>query len=152
MRIAIGCDHAGFNLKKMVMGLLTEMGHSYEDFGCYNTSSVDYPDIAYTVAEAVAEGRFDHGILICSTGLGMCMVANKVRGIRAAVCHNTFSARRSREHNDANILCMGEHIVGQGVVREVVSTYLGSDFVGGRHARRLEKMREFENQALATRQ
>jgi len=140
MRIAIGSDHAGFKLKQTLKSLLSEMGHTYEDFGCYDTGSVDYPDIAYKVAEAVAQGDFEQGILICSTGIGMSMVANKVPGIRAALCHDTFSARRAREHNDANILCLGEWVIGEGLLREIVTTYLSSEFVGGRHARRLDKM------------
>lgn len=144
MRIAIGSDHAGFALKQAVIRLLSELGHSYEDFGCYNTNSVDYPDIARPVAEAVAQGKFDRGILICSTGIGMCIVANKINGVRAAVCHDTFSARRAREHNDANVLCLGEGVIGQGVMREVTTTYLSCEFVGGRHARRLEKVNALE--------
>ena len=148
MRIAIGCDHRGLNLKKVIAGLLSEEGHSYEDFGCYDTASVDYPDIGGRVAQAVTEGRFDHGILVCSTGIGMSMVANKVPGVRAALCHNIFSARRSREHNDANVLCLGEWVVGEGLAREIVSAYLGAQFQGGRHAQRLEKVREWECQSL----
>ena len=144
MHIAIGCDHNGFNLKQWIISLLTEVGNSYEDFGCYDSGSVDYPDIGRAVAESVAQGRFDHGILICSTGVGMCIIANKVPGVRAALCHDTFSARRAREHNDANILCLGGSVVGQGVVREIVTTYLNSQFVGGRHARRLEKIQAME--------
>ncbi len=147
MRIAIGCDHNGFNLKQWIISLLTEMGNSYEDFGCYDSGSVDYPDIGRAVAESVAQGRFDHGILICSTGVGMCIIANKVPGVRAALCHDTFSARRAREHNDANILCLGGSVVGQGVVREIVTTYLNSQFVGGRHARRLEKIQAMETES-----
>jgi ribose 5-phosphate isomerase B len=144
MRIAVGSDHAGFNMKQAVIGLLNELGHSYEDFGCFDNSSVDYPDIAKPVAEAVSDKKFDCGILICSTGTGMCMVANKIRGIRAAVCHDTFSARRAREHNDANVLCLGEWVIGQGLMREIVSAFLKTEFVGGRHARRVEKIREIE--------
>jgi len=148
MRIAIGCDHRGLNLKKVIAGLLSEEGHSYEDFGCYDTASVDYPDIGGGVAQAVAEGHFDHGILVCSTGIGMSMVANKVPGVRAALCHDVFSARRSREHNDANVLCLGEWVVGEGLAREIVSAYLGAQFQGGRHAQRLEKVRDWECQSL----
>jgi ribose 5-phosphate isomerase B len=148
MRIAIGCDHRGLNLKKVIAGLLSEERHSYEDFGCYDTASVDYPDIGGRVAQAVAEGRFDHGILVCSTGIGMSMVANKVPGVRAALCHDIFSARRSREHNDANVLCLGEWVVGEGLAREIVSAYLGAQFQGGRHAQRLEKVRDWECQSL----
>jgi ribose 5-phosphate isomerase B len=144
MRIAIGSDHAGFSLKQVIRGCLSEMGHTYEDFGCYDTDSMDYPDIAFAVADAVANGQFNQGILICATGIGMSMVANKVAGIRAAICHNTFSARRAREHNNANVLCMGGLVVGEGVAREVVTTYLGAEFVGGRHAQRLEKLKVIE--------
>jgi ribose 5-phosphate isomerase B len=140
MQIAIGSDHAGYNLKQYIRGLLSETGHTYEDFGCYDCGSVDYPDIAFAVADAVANGRFNQGILICGTGIGMSMVANKVPGIRAAICHDTFSARRAREHTNANVLCIGGRIVGEGVVREVITTYLSAEFVGGRHARRLEKL------------
>ncbi|MBM3133281.1 MAG: ribose 5-phosphate isomerase B [Chloroflexi bacterium] len=144
MRIAIGSDHAGFNLKEMVKGILLEMNHSYEDFGCFDTSSVDYPDIGFAVADAVAQGKFDQGILICGSGIGMCITANKVDGIRAAVCHDTFSARGAREHNDANVLCLGERVIGLGLAREIVTAYLASEFMGGRHARRLEKVRARE--------
>ena len=148
MRIAVGCDHRGLNLKRAIIELLSETGHSYEDFGCYDTTAVDYPDIGARVARAVAEGRFDHGILVCSTGIGMSMVANKVPGVRAALCHDSFSARRSREHNDANVLCLGEWVVGQGVAREVVTAYLDAQFQGGRHAQRLQKVREVEGKGL----
>ena len=144
MRIAIGSDHAGFAMKQMIVGLLSELGHSCEDFGCFNSNSVDYPDIARPVAEAVSNKSFDRGILVCSTGIGMSIVANKVPGIRAAVCHDTFSARRAREHNDANVLCLGEWVIGQGLMREIVTTYLSADFAGGRHARRVEKIHAIE--------
>ncbi|UCG83846.1 MAG: ribose 5-phosphate isomerase B [Dehalococcoidia bacterium] len=144
MQIAIGSDHAGFSLKQAVISLLSELGHSYKDFGCHDTSSVDYPDIGQAVAEAVAQGQYDQGVLICSTGIGMSMVANKVNGIRAALCQDSFSARRAREHNDANILCLGEGVTGQGLARDIVTTYLSSEFVGGRHARRVEKIQSIE--------
>lgn len=146
MQIVIGSDHAGFNLKQIVKSVLVEMGHSYEDFGCYDSGPVDYPDIAFAVADAVAQGRFELGILICGTGIGMSMVANRVPGIRAAICHDTFSARRAREHNDANVLCMGGWVVGEGIAREVITAYLTSEFVGGRHARRLEKLHAREQE------
>jgi ribose 5-phosphate isomerase B len=144
MRIAIGSDHAGFAMKQNLIGLLTELGHSYQDFGCFNSNSVDYPDIGRPVAEAVSQGKFDRGILICASGIGMSIVANKIAGIRAAVCHDTFSARRAREHNDVNVLCLGEWVIGQGLMREVVTTYLSTEFAGGRHARRVEKIRAIE--------
>ena len=122
------------------------MGHGYEDFGCYDDGRVDYPDIGRAVAEAVARGQFDQGILACGTGIGMSMVANKVSGVRAALCHDTFTASRAREHNDANVLCLGESALGQGLAREIVTTYLGSQFLGGRHARRLEKIQAIEGE------
>lgn len=144
MRIAIGCDHRGLNLKKQIMELLSGLGHEYEDFGCYDTCSVDYPDIGGNVAQAVAQGRMDHGILVCSTGIGMSIMANKIPGIRAALCHDTFSAQRSRAHNNANVLCLGEWVVGEGLAKEIVKVYLAAEFEGGRHAQRLEKVRALE--------
>jgi ribose 5-phosphate isomerase B len=148
MRIAIGCDHCGLKLKKQTMDLLSELGHEYEDFGCYDTGSVDYPDIGGKVAQAVADGHVNHGILVCSTGIGMSIVANKVPGVRAALCHDTFSAQRSRAHNDANILCLGEWVVGEGLAKEIVKAYLAAEFEGGRHAQRLKKVRSLEGGKL----
>ena len=145
MQIAIGSDHAGFSMKEVLKGVLEEMSHTYEDFGCSDAASVDYPDIGFAVAEGVAQGRFDQGILICGSGIGMCIVANKVPGIRAALCHDTFSARCAREHNDANVLCLGGRVIGEGVAREIVIAYLTSEFMGGRHALRLEKIRAHEH-------
>ncbi len=143
MRIAIGCDHRGLNLKQLSIKLITEAGHSYEDFGCYTDESVDYPDIAKKVAEAVAGGDFERGILICSTGIGMSIAANKVRGIRAALCHDAFTARRARQHNDANILCLSE-FQAPDTVSEIVQTFLTSKFEGGRTLRRIDKIRAME--------
>jgi len=143
VRIAIGCDHRGLNLKQFIMELITEMEYAYEDFGCYTTDSVDYPDIAKKVAEAVATGYFEQGILICDTGIGMSIAANKVKGIRAALCHDAFSARRARQHNDANILCLGVE-EGQDIIPEIVKAYLTSKFEGGRHLRRLNKIKAME--------
>jgi len=148
MLIAIGCDHRGLNLKKAIMELLAELGYDYEDFGCYDTGSVDYPDTGGKVAQAVAKRRVDHGILVCSTGIGMSIAANKVPGVRAALCHDTFSAQRSRAHNDANVLCLGEWVVGEGLAKEIVKAYLAAEFEGGRHARRLEKVRALEEGKL----
>jgi ribose 5-phosphate isomerase B len=119
------------------------MGHSYEDFGSYTTDPVDYPDIAQKVAEAVARGDFDCGILVCDTGIGMSIAANKVKGIRAALCHNAFSARRARQHNDANILCLGTE-EAPDTVRETVEAFLTSHFEGGRHLQRLNKITAME--------
>ncbi len=143
MRIAIGCDHHGLNLKQFVIKLIAEAEHSYEDFGCYTTDSVDYPDIAKNVAEAVARGYFEYGILICDTGIGMSIAANKVKGIRAASCHDAFSARRARQHNDANILCLGAE-EEQGLIPEIVNAFLTGEFEGGRHQRRVDKIRDME--------
>jgi len=143
MRIAIGCDHRGLNLKQFVMKLIAETEHSCEDLGCYTTESVDYPDIARKVGEAVARGDFGYGILICGTGIGMSIAANKVKGIRAALCHNAFSACRARQHNDANILCLGAE-EEQEPVPEIVSAFLTSEFEGSRHQRRVDKIRDME--------
>ena len=143
MRIAIGSDHRGLNLKQSVIELVTDAGHSYEDFGGYTTESVDYPDIAQKVAEAVASGNFERGILICATGIGMCIAANKVTGIRAARCHNAFSATRARQHNDANVLCLAAE--GQEPTPDIVTAFLTTAFEGGRHQRRLDKMRDMES-------
>ncbi len=143
MRIAIGCDHRGLELKQTVIKLITEAGHSYKDFGCYTTEPVDYPDIARKVAEAVSNGDFERGILICSTGIGMSIAANKVKGIRAALCYDAFSACRARQHNDANILCLGAE-EGQERVPEIVNAFLTCEFEGGRHQRRVDKIRAME--------
>jgi len=146
VRIAIGCDHRGLDLKRFVIGLITEAGHGYEDFGCHTPESVDYPDIAREVAGAVARGDFERGILICDTGIGMSITANKVRGIRAALCRSAFSARRARQHNDANILCLAAAEVGDGAgAGEIVSAFFASEFEGGRHQRRLNKIRAMED-------
>ena len=144
MRIALGCDHRGLELKQTIMGLLDELGHDYQDFGGYNTDPVDYPDIAKQVAEAVASGEFDQGILICSSGIGMSIAANKVRGIRAALCCTTFGAERARRHNDANVLCLGQDTLDRASALDIVRVYLSTTFEGGRHLRRLEKIRGLE--------
>jgi ribose 5-phosphate isomerase B len=144
VRIALGCDHRGLEMKQAIIGLLGEMGHDYQDFGTNTTDSVDYPDIAGRVAEAVASGKFEHGILICSSGIGMCIAANKVKGIRAALCCGTFGADGARRHNDANVLCLGQDTMDISSALEIVRVYLTTAFEGGRHARRLEKIRGLE--------
>jgi ribose 5-phosphate isomerase B len=144
MRIALGCDHRGFKLKQAVMEFLQQSGYSYHDFGCYSTESVDYPDFAQKVGNAVASGEFDHGILICDTGIGMCIAANKIKGIRAALCHDTFSAKRARLHNDANILCLRGENIEVNEALEIVKTYLSTTFEGGRHIPRLNKIKVLE--------
>ena len=142
--IAIGCDHRGLALKQLIMPFLQKASHSYQDFGCYSTGPVDYPDIAQKVGRAVASGEFKQGILICSTGIGMCIAANKIKGIRAALCHNTFAAQRARQHNDANILCLGGEDIDTKSALEIVKTFLTTDFEGGRHVQRVTKIRALE--------
>lgn len=144
MKVAIGADHGGYRLKEDIKGLLEDLGVDYKDFGTHSTESVDYPDVALPVAQSVADGLFDRGILICGTGIGIGIAANKVRGIRAALVHDTFSAHASREHNDANILTMGERVIGPGLARDIVTIWLATDFEGGRHERRVEKIMAIE--------
>jgi len=143
MRIAIGCDHRGLELKQFIMKQIIKAGYTCEDFGCYTADSVDYPDVAKEVAEAVVEDRFDSGILICNTGVGMSIAANKVKGIRAALCCDAFSAGRARQHNDANILCLGAR-QGDAGIPEIVDAFLTCEFEGERHARRLDKIKVME--------
>jgi len=145
VHIAIGCDHRGLSLKQFIIKLLTGAGQSYEDFGTYTADPVDYPDIAKRVAEAVAAGNFEFGILICDTGIGMSIAANKVKGIRAARCDDVFSARRARQHNDANVLCLAAG-KGREQVPEMIEAFLATEFEGGRHLRRLDKIRAMEGQ------
>jgi len=140
LKIAIGADHGGFRLKGEIIKLLSEEGFDFRDFGTYTEEAVDYPDIAREVAKSVQSGEFRRGILICGTGIGIGIAANKLPGIRAALCHDTFSARAAREHNDANILTMGERVIGPGLARDIVKVWLGAEFAGGRHVRRLKKI------------
>ncbi len=140
MKIAIGADHGGFHLKEDLKEFILELGHEVKDVGTYSEESVDYPDIAHAVAKDVVSGEVERGILLCGTGIGIGIAANKVPGIRAALCHDTFSAHASREHNDANILTMGERIVGKGLARDIVKIWLESEFEGGRHERRVQKI------------
>lgn len=142
--IGIGSDHGGFNLKNEIVKFLKAKGYEVKDFGTYNTDSVDYPDFGQTVAEAVSRGECDKGIVICGTGVGISIAANKVKGIRAALCTDTYMARMTREHNDANILALGERVLGVGVALDIVETWLGTQFVGGRHQQRIEKIAQIE--------
>jgi ribose 5-phosphate isomerase B len=144
VRIAIGSDHRGFALKEALKELLAELGHEWVDFGCQTEEPVDYPDIARPVAEAVAAGEYERGILVCGSGVGMSIAADKVKGIRAALCENGFTARLARQHNDANVLCLSSWCIGQGLAEDIVRVFLSEDFEGGRHARRLEKIRAME--------
>jgi len=143
VQIAIGCDHRGLKLKQFIIERLDEAGHVYQDFGCYTDKPVDYPDVAKKVAEAVAEGEFERGILICGTGIGMSITANKVKGIIAALCHNAFGANRARQHNDANVLCLSAE-TEPGTVSDIVKAFLTVEFEGGRHLRRLNKIRAMD--------
>jgi ribose 5-phosphate isomerase B len=144
MKVAIASDHGGINIRNEIKSLLTEMGIEFEDFGCECETSVDYPDYALPVAQKVANGEFDRGILICGTGIGMSIAANKVKGIRCALVHDTFSARATREHNDTNILAMGERVIGPGLARDIAKIWLSTEFEGGRHATRVGKITEIE--------
>lgn len=140
MKIGLGSDHAGFQLKKTIADYLDSSGMVYEDFGAFDENSADYPDIAALVADAVKSDQCSCGILICGTGIGMSIAANKHKGIRAALCGDTFSARYAREHNNANIITMGSRVIGSGLALAIVDTYLKSSFEGGRHCRRIEKI------------
>jgi ribose 5-phosphate isomerase B len=147
MRIAVGADHAGFPLKEPVVNWLVERGYDVQDVGTFDQTSVDYPDYALKVAQSVAGGEAEYGLLFCGTGLGMAITANKVRGIRAVTCHEVSSARLARLHNDANVLTMGGRLVAPSLALEVIETFLGTAFEGGRHLQRLEKITEAEQQA-----
>ncbi len=143
MKLAIGCDHGGFELKEEVVKFLKTVPKvQVEDMGVAGKDSVDYPDYGRKVSEAVSAGTADRGILICGTGIGMSIVANRYPKVRAALCHDHFTAQMSREHNDANILVMGERVIGKGVALEVVKTWLETEFAGGRHQLRLNKIAE----------
>jgi len=143
MKVAIGSDHAGFNLKKEIIVVLEYKGYEVLDCGCFSPDSVDYPDIAEAVADEVLKDNI-FGIVICGTGIGISIAANKIPGIRAALCHEPFSARMSREHNDANILALGARITGTGLAIEIVKTFLDTSFAGDRHALRVDKIRQIE--------
>ena len=144
MRIAIGSDHRGLALKQRVIDLLKEAGQEYKDFGAYTEDRIDYPNIAEKVGKAVSAGKFERGVLICGTGIGMSMAANKIKGIRAALAFNEFTACRARQHNDANILCLGAEN-DQSRLKEIVNAFLTCQFEGGRHQERVEMMGEMEN-------
>lgn len=138
MKVAIGCDHGGIDLKQTVVSVLQKLGHEIEDQGCFSEESVDYPSFAEAVCSLVKDGSCERGILVCGTGLGMSMAANRYPEIRAALCGETFSARMSREHNNANVLCLGARVTGPGLAAEIVRTWMTTDFVGGRHQRRID--------------
>ena len=144
MKVIITGDHAGMTLRNEAISVLEELGYEYEDAGADGTNSVDYPDYGIPAAERVASGEFDRGIFICGTGIGISISANKVKGIRCALVHDVFSAKATREHNDANVLAMGERVIGPGLAREIIYAFLTTDFEGGRHANRVDKITKYE--------
>jgi ribose 5-phosphate isomerase B len=144
MRIAIGSDHRGYRAKQRLLLVLRQLGHEVADLGPQTDESVDYPDFAIAVARAVSEGQADRGVLICGTGIGMCIAANKVCGVRAAPCHDAITAEMSRRHNDANVLCLSADLLGEELLDRMVRIWLETPFESGRHARRVEKITRFE--------
>jgi ribose 5-phosphate isomerase B len=144
MRIAIGSDHRGFEAKRRIKSLLQAMGHDVADVGTESRDSVDYPDMAFDVAMAIGAGQAERGILICGTGIGMAIAANKVHGVRAAPCHDSITAEMSRRHNDANVLCLSADLLGEELIDRMVRIWLDTVFEGGRHARRVEKITRIE--------
>lgn len=148
MKIAVGCDHRGFGVKCKIIGLLQNMGQEVIDDGVCNTESADYPDIAAVVAQRVSKGEVDRGILICGTGIGMAIAANKFSGVRAATCHDDLTAEMGRRHNDVNVLCLSADMLGERLIDRMIEIWLKTNFDGGRHARRIEKIHEIERQHL----
>lgn len=144
MKIALASDHGGYQLKEKTKEYLKELGYEYQDYGSYNAAAVDYPDFGSRAAEAVAQGLFPLGILFCGTGIGMAIVANKIPGIRAALCTDTFMARHSREHNHANILALGQRVIGEGLAKDIIEIWLKSGPGGGRHQNRVNKIADVE--------
>jgi ribose 5-phosphate isomerase B len=144
MRIAIGADHRGFSIRAKVVDLLKQLGHEVDDVGAFSPEAVDYPDIAAEVASRVSHGQAERGILVCGTGLGMCIAANKFHGVRAAPCHDDLTAELSRRHNDSNILCLSADLLGERLIDRMIELWLNTPFEGGRHARRVEKIIDLE--------
>lgn len=146
MRIAIGSDHRGYSIRPKIIAFLKNIGHDVIDLGTFSQSPVDYPDIAEAVGKKVASGEADRGILFCGTGLGMCIAANKIPGVRAAPCHDDLTAELSRRHNDANVLCLSADLLGERLITRIVEVWLNTPFEGGRHARRVEKIAQIEKE------
>lgn len=144
MKVAVGNDHRGLGVRARVLGLLTELGHEVHDLGATGPSGVDYPDYAIPVAEEVAAGKADRGVLICATGHGMCIAANKVSGVRAVNCRDVIDAELSRRHNDSNIVCLAADLLGEDQIERIIRAWLGAEFEGGRHTRRREKVTAYE--------
>lgn len=146
MKVAIGADHAGRELKEEIKAFLISLGHEPVDYGSFNEESVDYPDYGIPVAEAVSTGKVERGLAFCGTGIGMSIVANKFRGVRAALCHDLYTARMSREHNDANVLIIGGRTTDKDLAKAIVQEWFNAQFQGGRHLRRLEKIKKLEEE------
>jgi ribose 5-phosphate isomerase B len=144
MKIAIGCDHRGFEVKTKLIELVAKLGHEATDSGAFSGDSCDYPDVAADVARKVSSGAVDRGILICGSGIGMCIAANKIPGVRAAPCHDDLTAEMSRRHNDLNVLCLSADMLGERLIDRLVEVWLNTPFEGGRHSRRIEKISELE--------
>lgn len=144
MKIAVASDHRGFVIKGKIVALISELGHESRDFGTDSSDNVDYPDFAAKVARAVSKGEVDRGILICGTGMGMCITANKFAGVRACTCHDDLTAEMSRRHNDANVLCLSADLLGDRLVNRMVELWLKTEFEAGRHARRVDKINRIE--------
>ena len=144
MKIALGCDHGGYDLKQHVIKVLERLGHEAEDFGCFSKESCDYPDFGAAAAKAVAAGKCDRGIVICTTGIGISIAANKVKGVRCALCADCLQAEMTRRHNDANMMAIGAGFTGPNMAERMVEAFLSTEFEGGRHARRVEKMMALE--------
>jgi ribose 5-phosphate isomerase B len=144
MKVAVGSDHRGFESKQHIKSIVSQLGHEVLDVGAHDNHPSDYPDLAYVAAKAVANGEADRAILACGTGIGMCIAANKVKGVRAALCHDELSARISRHHNDANVLCFSGDLIGEVLLRKMVEVWLDTEFSGGRHQRRINKILAIE--------
>ncbi|NPA16066.1 MAG: ribose 5-phosphate isomerase B [Deferribacteres bacterium] len=151
MKVVIGSDHGGYKMKEYVKALIADMGHEVEDVGTFSEESVDYPEYAFKVAKAVVDGRADRGVLLCGTGIGMSIVANRFPGIRAALCHDVYTAKMSRRHNDANVLVLGGRVLSEDVAKDIVAVWFVEEFEGGRHERRLNKIKEIESFILERR-
>jgi ribose 5-phosphate isomerase B len=147
MKIAVACDHRGFEVKKRVLPMLSKLGHQVTDFGCDDNASCDYPDYAIPAGEAVAEGLCEVGILLDGSGIGMSVAANKVAGVRAALAHDEVTARRAREHNHCNVLCLGTDLLSEDQIRKIIEVFLSASYVSGRHERRVGKVIQYETEA-----
>jgi ribose 5-phosphate isomerase B len=148
MKIAIGCDHRGYEVKTKLIELVAKLGHEVTDVGSFNAESCDYPDLAAAVGRKVSSGEVDRGILLCGSGIGMCIAANKISGVRAAPCHDDLTAEMSRRHNDLNVLCLSADMLGERLIDRLVEVWLNTPFEGGRHSRRLEKITALEHGAI----